>query len=85
MNTDNVLFNLHEAEQELKLAIEAASADDIGPFMVHMAFTFRKLNRAWNSRNMTTSELLSQSSEQRELHSGFPRDLPDLISDSPET
>jgi hypothetical protein len=82
MNTDYVVRNLHEAAEGLQKAIEAAEADEFGSLMVYVAFTYRKLNLAWNSRDLSNAELLSQRvRDEHELRCRFPTDISDQISD----
>ena len=81
INDGYVLRNLHEAAAELQEAIEAAAADDFGAFMARITFTYRKLNRAWNSRNLSGEEILSESDDQQEARCRFPSDLAEMISD----
>jgi hypothetical protein len=79
MNIEYVVRNLHEAAEQLEQAIADAGNDDLGPLMVRIAFTYRKLNLAWNSRFLTAEELLSQTDEQFESRCQFPDDLSGLI------
>jgi hypothetical protein len=74
MNTAYVVRNLAEASDAIQDAIKAAESDDFGPFMVHMTETYRKLNLAWNSMNMTADELLNQSDEDWIARCRFPDD-----------
>lgn len=81
MSTDNsyVLFNLTEAAEELAKAIADLEADDRAGFEANLVFTYRKLNRAWNSRHLTPDELRTESSEEFERRCVFPVELSDLI------
>lgn len=81
MNTGYVLRNLHEGAEQLQRAIAAASSEDFGAFMVSMGFMYRKLNLAWNSRDLTNEQLLSRADEQYEVDCRFPTDLSFQISD----
>ncbi len=58
MNRDWVLFNLREAEKELRQTIAAMESTPdygTGEFSVAMTHAYHHLNTAWNSRDATPS------------------------------
>ena len=80
MQTQYVGRNLREAAEELGKAIEAVEMDNEIKFEVWLAFTYRKLNRAWNSRNLTPEQLENRTHEVSELRCRFPMELADDIA-----
>jgi hypothetical protein len=78
MNRDWVLFNLREAEEEIRRTIadiEAAPDYGYGKLVVAMGHAYHHLNTAWNSRdeNPETVEACSDGDFQRWRQ--FPTDL----------
>jgi hypothetical protein len=70
MNRDWVLFNLREAQEELRrmiAEIEETPDYDLGEFVVAMGHAYHHLNIAWNSRDepQRTVEACSEADFQR--------------------
>ena len=78
MNRDWVLFNLREAEEELRRTItKLESTPDYGggEFSIAMAHAYHHLNTAWNSQNATPAAV--RECEQRDFDRWrqFPSDI----------
>jgi hypothetical protein len=78
MNRDWVLFNLREAEQELRRPIseiESTPDYDVGKLVVAMGHAYHHLNTAWNSRDEAEAMVRECSAENFEKWRQFPADI----------
>jgi hypothetical protein len=79
MGDNHVLRHLTEAAEHLERAIEAMrDGNEIG-FEAWLVFVYRKLNFAWNSRNLTTAANLSGPEFEKLCR--FPMELHEDIAD----
>ena len=79
MNRDWVLFNLREAEEELRRTIaEIESTPDYGysEMVVAMSHAYHHLNTAWNSRDETEAVVRECSAKNFERWLAVPRRHP---------
>jgi hypothetical protein len=79
VNTDWVLFHLHEAQEELARTInllESTSEADEIEFEIGMAHLYHHLNTAWNSRQVGPEQTANHSSDEFYAWRKFPTDLP---------
>jgi hypothetical protein len=85
MNTQFILSNLKEAQEELAQAIanfEAGKEVSFGDFHVSMAHAYHHLNTAWNGRYATLEEWQQCTEENYAKWESFPKDLPLIGSDN---
>ena len=85
MNTDIILFNLREAQGELRsmiTAFEQSPDTSFDDFHVTIAHLYHHLNPAWNARNATRERWEAQIEKDYKLWESFPRDLPLMGSDT---
>jgi hypothetical protein len=78
MNRDWVLFNLREAEAELRRTIaELESTPDygVGEFSVAMAHAYHHLNTAWNSQNASAAAVQECAKDDFDRWRQFPTDI----------
>jgi hypothetical protein len=83
MNTEVILSNIKEAEEELRALIARLEKSPNYPFEdfhVSMAHLYHHLNTAWNARNATRQRYQACSDEDYHRWECFPNDLP-LIGD----
>ena len=78
MNRDWVLFNLREAEEEIRRTIaeiEAVPDYGYGEFVVAMSHAYHHLNTAWNARDADSATVEKCSAANFQRWRRFPRDL----------
>lgn len=78
MNRDWVLFNLREAQEEIRRTIaeiERHPDYDFGEFIVAMAHAYHHLNTAWNARDEAQSAVEPCSRADFQRWRQFPVDL----------
>jgi hypothetical protein len=79
LNTDYVQHNLVEAAEHLDRAIaDVQNANEAG-FEAWLVFVYRKLNCAWNSRNLSPDEAMDTNTLEQRCR--FPLELADSVSD----
>lgn len=85
MNANVILFNLKEAEEELRrliAAFEASPDYSFENYHVGMAHLYHHLNTAWNSRNVTREQWRDPSDGAFQRWEQMPTDLPLIGSDA---
>jgi hypothetical protein len=84
MNTNFLLFNLREAQEELDKTIkdlETETAYGEAEFSVAMWHLYHHLNTAWNARNSTPEQSKICSDEDFNRWGRYPTDLEEMSVD----
>jgi hypothetical protein len=79
LNRDWVLYNLHEAREELGKTIQEITADpayDYAEFLCRLQEVYQHLNTAWNARDAAPEHIARHTREEFVQWSQFPADLP---------
>ena len=82
MNTDFLLFNLREAQEEIENTIRDLETDsDYGEseFSVAMMHLYHHVNTAWNARKSTPEQSKSCTDEDFNRWSRYPTDLMEML------
>ena len=82
MNTDFLLFNLREAQEEIEKTIRDLETDsDYGEpeFSVAMMHLYHHVNTAWNARESTSEQSKACSDEDFNRWGRYPTDLIEML------
>jgi hypothetical protein len=82
MNTDFLLFNLREAQEEIETTIRDLETDsDYGEpeLSVAMMHLYHHVNTAWNARNSNPEESKNCTDEDFNRWGHYPTDLDEML------